>query len=72
MLKIIFLFATFILITGANKRLLVDNLNNLMSKLELSHILGSSTSRSQQIGYAQDFLIYISGATIIFYSPVVD
>lgn len=43
-----------------------------MSKLELSHILGSSTSKPQQINYAQDFLIYVSGSFIIFYSPVVD
>lgn len=43
-----------------------------MSKLELSHILGSSSSKSQQIGYAQDFLIYVSGSFIVFYSPVVD
>lgn len=43
-----------------------------MSKLELSQILGSSTSRPQQLAYSQDCLIYIAGSFLIFYNPIVD
>lgn len=43
-----------------------------MSKLELSQILGSSTTNARQLAYAQDCLLYISGSFIIFYNPIVD
>lgn len=43
-----------------------------MSRLELETILGSSTSKISQIGFAQDCLLYIAGSIIIFYNPIVD
>lgn len=43
-----------------------------MSKLELSQVLGSSTSKLQHISFSQDCLMYISGSFIIFYNPIVD
>jgi hypothetical protein len=43
-----------------------------MSKLELSQILGSSSSKPQHIAFAQDCLLYISGSFIIFYNAIVD
>lgn len=43
-----------------------------MSKLELSHILGSSTAKPQQLAFAQDCFLYVSGSFVIFYNPVVD
>lgn len=47
-------------------------MESLKLNLSVELMLGSSSRRIRQVGYAKDCLLYICGCNIVFYSPLVD